>query len=207
MLDLNIYDYIKTIEMTGNLRTDIAEFFNTNKKEDTLTHCLAVAKTSRNIAERFRLDSTVAATAALLHDISAVMKPGDMPEFAKKRNWEPDSAEEKYPFLLHQRVSEVFAAELFGVTNPIVLSAISCHTTLKKSPSEYDMILFIADKLSWDKDGTPPFYDLVSRALDNSLIQACRTYINYTFDNKMILAPHHWYLEAKSWLEKYEEER
>jgi HD superfamily phosphohydrolase YqeK len=56
------------------------------------------------------------------------------------------------------------------------------------------MVLFIADKLSWDKDGTPPFYDLVSRGLDISLIQACLSYINYTFDNNMILAPHHWYL-------------
>jgi putative nucleotidyltransferase with HDIG domain len=119
MLDLSVYDYIKTIKITGNLRVDISELFNTNQKKDTLTHCFAVAKTNRNIVERFGLDSTIAAIAALLHDISAVMKPGDMPDFAKKRNWESNSAEEKYPFSLYQRVSEVFAAELFGVTNPI----------------------------------------------------------------------------------------
>jgi predicted HD superfamily hydrolase involved in NAD metabolism len=201
MLDLSVYDYIKTIKITGIISADVTELLNINKKEDTLTHCLAVAKTSRDIAERFGLDNTIAITAALLHDISAVMNPNDMPDFAKKHNWAMDSAEEKYPFLLHQRVSEVFAAELFGVTNPIVLSAIGCHTTLKESPSEYDMVLFIADKISWDKDGTPLFYDLVSRALDISLIQACLSYINYTFDNNMILAPHHWYLEAKKWLE------
>ena len=124
-----------------------------------------------------------------------------MLDYAINQNWEIDASEEKHPFLLHQRLSAVFASELFGVNDPLILSAIRCHTTLKENPSAYDMVLFLADKLSWDQDGTPPFYDVVSSALENSLVHASLVYINFVLDNGMILSPHQWLMDAKNWLE------
>ena len=66
-----------------------------------------------------------------------------------------------------------------------------------------NMALFIADKLLWDKEGTPPFYDVVSENLSYSLEKACLSYINYIIDNNMILHPHSWIIASKKYSEIY----
>jgi len=187
--------------LSGDFKNDITRFLTVNNKRDTASHCIAVAAASARIARCFMLNETIAVTSALLHYISNVMQPQEMLEYAIGRNWWLDAAERKYPFLLHQRISAVFARELFGVTDPLILSAIECHTTLKEEPSAHDMALFLADKLSWDQDGTPPYFDIVSTALGKSLVQASLEYINFVLDNGMILFPHRWLMEAKNWLD------
>lgn len=74
-------------------------------------------------------------------------------------------------------------------------------TTLRKEPSVYDMVLFIADKLSWDQNGRPPYFESVLHGLDISLEQACLNYMKYVVENGMVLYPHSWFLEGKSYLE------
>ena len=78
---------------------------------------------------------------------------------------------------------------------------IECHSTLHKKPSDYDILLFLSDKLSWDQDGIPPFFDVVSDALEHSLNYAALVYINFVMDNGFILFPHKWLLEAKNFLQ------
>ncbi|HIZ56593.1 MAG TPA: bis(5'-nucleosyl)-tetraphosphatase (symmetrical) YqeK [Firmicutes bacterium] len=195
------WPYIQTIAVSGELKTDIINFLAQNGKEEIANHCIAVAKTSREIAARFGLDESTASVSALLHDISNVVRPQDMLDYAITQNWALDDAERKHPFLLHQRLSAVFAQELFDIHDAAILSAIECHSTLKADPSGYDMVLFLADKLSWDQGETPPFYGLVSSALEYSLAYACLVYINFVLDNGLILSPHQWLIHAKIFLE------
>lgn len=138
-----------------------------------------------------------------MHDISAVIHPTDMLNYMIKNNLFVDESERKHPFLLHQRISKILAINFFNIDDETILSAIECHTTLKSNPSKYDMALFIADKLSWDKEGIPPFYDIVSENLTYSLEKACLSYINYAIDNNMILHPHSWIIASKKYLETY----
>lgn len=111
---------------------------------------MRVSKLAIQFAKRFELDLKICEKTALLHDISAVLKPMQMLEIAKRKQWVLDLAEEKCPFLLHQKISGEIAREQFGVTNPSVLNAITCHTTLKRNASNIDMVIFLADKLAWD---------------------------------------------------------
>ncbi|WP_242663031.1 HD family phosphohydrolase [Clostridium acetobutylicum] len=80
---------------------------------------------------------------------------------------------------------------------------IKYHTTLRNGASNYEMALFVSDKLSWDQSGTPPYYDVVNKELNKSIYHASLAYIRYVLDNNMILMPHRWMLEAKVWLEEY----
>ena len=203
MFTLSRWPYIQRAALSGNLQTDITNLLTVNGKPKTAAHSIAVAHTNKLLADRFCLDEEAAVTSALLHDIAAIVKPGDMLAYAVGEHWEIDPSEQKHPFLLHQRVSAVIAKELFKVSDGTVLSAVACHSTLKPAPSDYDMALFLADKLSWDQDGTPPFYDAVSHALDRSLRHASLVYIEYVFKNNMILFPHRWVLDAKRWLEEH----
>ena len=202
-LDLSRWPYIRSVAFTGDLQADAATLLTVNGKPKTAAHSLAVANTSRVLAARFGLDAERAAAAALLHDSSNIIKPRDMLAFAVSERWAIDPAEREHPFLLHQRLSAVLAQALFTVNDEAVVSAVACHSTLKPGPSDYDMALFLADKLSWDQEGAPPFYDAVSQALDRSLRYASLTYINFVLENSMILSPHRWLLEAKRWLEEH----
>ena len=104
-----------------------------NHKENTLRHVEEVSDTAVWLAKIYNLDIRKVKLAALLHDISAIMSPQEMYEIAKTRNLEIDPAEEKFHFLLHQRVSRIIAREYFDINDQDILDAIECHTTLKKN--------------------------------------------------------------------------
>ena len=182
------------------MKHKIITLFELNNKYKTLEHSENVARVNIELAEKFNLDKAKCETAAYCHDISGVINPQNMLAYAESHDMYIDTAEEKYPFLLHQRLSAVIAETIFDITDEEILSPIRHHTTLKANPTEYEMALFVADKLAWDQDGTPPFYDEVNNALEISLYHASYAYIKYVTDNNMILYPHTWFTEAKEWL-------
>lgn len=199
---MNLYDYsyISMPDITGEISVDLKNILTINNKAKTYTHLIAVAKTNGEIAEIYNLNKDKCIMGGLLHDISTVIKPNDMLEYAQKYNMEIDEAESKYSFLLHQRISKLLACDFFHITDNKILSAIECHTTLKNNPTKYDMALFIADKLSWDKEGKPPYYNAVKVALQASLEKASLVYIDYIIENNMVLYPHQWLLNARDYL-------
>lgn len=176
---LDEFDYINSIEKTGDFTNDACELLEINNKNHTKKHVLEVAKTSLKLADRFLLDSEICYKSALLHDISSIIKPKDMIVIANENNMWLDISEQKYPFLLHQRISKLIAFHYFDITEKNILSSIECHTTLRSKPSKYEMILFLADKISWDQDGKPPYIDIIEDGLSISLENACKNYINF----------------------------
>lgn len=193
------FSYIKTEPLSVDIRTDVKNILLINGRSNTYIHVANVADRNALISKTYDLDHDKCVIAGLLHDISAVIRPEDMLKYAYENRLEVCEAERKYPFLLHQRLSKICAVEYFNISDEEILSAIECHTTLKKCPSKYEMSLFIADKLAWDREGLPPFYEEVNAALDISLEAACYKYMEYMVDNDMILCPH------DNWIEAYEQ--
>lgn len=179
----------------------IRNTYLSHNKANTLKHVEEVAETAAWLAEIYDLDVSKVRLAALLHDISAVMTPQEMYETAKSRNMEIDPAEEKYHFLLHQRISKIIARETFGIDDNEILNAVECHTTLKKNAGMYDKVIFLADKISWDQKDLPPYYDILKSKAAESLDEACYFFIKYQFDGGLLLMPHQWLIEAYKDLE------
>ena len=173
-----------------------------NNKKDVLKHVEDVADIAVGLAKAYKLDITKTKLAALLHDISGIMTPQEMYDFAFSRGLEIDPAEEKYHALLHQRVSRIIAQEEFDITDSDILNAIECHTTLRKNASVYDKVIFIADKISWDQKGVPSCGYLLKSATIEALDEACYLYIKYQFDNNLLVMPHQWLIEAYEDLKK-----
>ena len=190
------FSYVKTEPLSGDIRTDVKNILLINGKSKTYIHVANVADRNALISKTYDLDHDKCVIAGLLHDISAVIRPEDMLKYAYENRLEVCEAERKYPFLLHQRLSKICAVEYFNISDEEILSAIECHTTLKKCPSKYEMSLFIADKLAWDRGGIPPFYEEVNAALAISLEAACWKYMKHMVGNGMILYPHDWFTEA-----------
>ncbi len=185
---------------SADLMTAVRETLTRNGKMETYRHVCAVADVARALAEREGLCVQACEHAALLHDISAVIGASDMLAWMQSHGGWVADAERQHPFLLHQRISRVIASEDFMQTDERILSAIECHTTLKEAPSPYDLVVFLADKISWDRGGEPPYRTAVERELKHSLARAALAYIDFTMDGGMILCPHPWLLQARKWL-------
>lgn len=202
MVKLTDYDYIKPMVLTYHLYLDVLMLLEDYPK--TREHVLSVALTSQKLAKQFHLNEKICYQSALLHDIGVIMKPMDMKTLMDTNHYTYDSAEEKYPFLLHQQISAIIAKDIFNISNQHILDAIACHTTLKADPNAYDMVLFLADKISWDQEGIPPYLDLIEKGLAVSLEKACYEYIRYVFQNHLLLYPHRQIKQARDYLyQKY----
>ena len=200
MMIFHEFSYIRIPEFSDAFEGDAEKVLMLNGKPKTWTHVREVADMNVRIGKLFGLDEKKCRAAGILHDVSAVIKSADMMEYAVKNGMEMCEAEERYPFLLHQRMSRIAAQEYFGIYDEEVLSSIEHHTTLKENASAYDMALFIADKLAWDQEGVPPFYDVVENALEFSLELASYEYMRYMNDNGKILWPHENWIKAFEWL-------
>lgn len=96
------------------------------------------------------ISKSQAFVAGLLHDIGGVYPNHQRVEKAELFGIELLTEEREFPLIIHQKLSKYLAREHFKITDENILSAIECHTTLKENFTELDLIVFLADKISWD---------------------------------------------------------
>lgn len=173
-----------------------------NGQEKRYEHVISVVKQIDSIALQYGLDEEKCYVAAMLHDISTLIKPEDMLAYAKQNDWNLCDAEESHPFLLHQRMSEVVAKEDFDVKDAEVLDAIAEHTSLCENATKFQMALFVADKLAWSPGGLPPYYTQMTDALENSLEDSCHEYIKYMESEGKMFSVHADWAKAVRWVKK-----
>ncbi len=182
---------------SGDLHADVTAFLNQHGYPKTAAHCTAVGAVAGQLAARFGLAATAATQAGWLHDVSAVIPNAERIVAAEAFELEVLPEERQLPMILHQKLSAVLASEIFGVHDPAVLSAIACHTTLKAQASELDMLVFVADKIAWDQAGTPPYFEALNTALEESLSAAALVYLEYMWGQRAELKVlHPWLAEA-----------
>lgn len=189
------YDFIGDYELTGSIELDTYNILMRNNRQIIAEHSIRVAEKACNIAKKFGVDETSAKVVGFLHDISGVIPNEGRLEVARLLNVDILPEEERFPLILHQKLSRIMAQEIFGVDNINVLSAIECHTTLKANASMLDIVLFVADKIEWDQKGTPPYIKEVEEGLNISLEQASFNYLKYQWDNREKLKVIHPWLE------------
>lgn len=138
---------LKDFNFSNDLCEDSYDLLMSYNCKVVAEHSKRVAEECKKLAKRFKYNEKMAEIAGLLHDISAIYPNSKKVELSKALGVEILEEEEKFPLILHQKVSKVMANEIFKVEDEKILSAIECHTTLKKNPSKLDLILFVADKI------------------------------------------------------------
>ncbi len=146
-----------TLPLQGKTLTEqMVQYLEAFDHAETAGHNLAVAQEAKGLAERFQVNADKAYSAGLLHDVSVVI-PHDQRIALQIAVGEPIlDAERQAPFLLHQQQSALLAKTVFQVSDPDILSAISCHTTLKAHYRRLDLVLQ-ANEFDFelvDEDGT-----------------------------------------------------
>lgn len=181
----------------GTLAQDVDALERLHGRAVTREHLQRVAPLARRLAVRFGLDPEQAETAAWLHDVGGIFEYGEMAAVCEALGLEVLPEERAVPMLLHQKLGALIARDVFGVTDEAVLSAILCHTTLRASPGPLDVLLFVADKLEWDRPGEPPYRDALLAALEVSLEAGARFLVNelWTHQGELFVV-HPWLREA-----------
>ncbi|MFC7681819.1 bis(5'-nucleosyl)-tetraphosphatase (symmetrical) YqeK [Paenibacillus sp. GCM10028914] len=185
------------VNFTGDMKTDIYNFLSSNDCPHTADHCLDVGSESRRIAILFNSDPNAAEIAGWLHDISAVIPNHERIDVARQLQIEVLPEEEKFPMIIHQKISKVMAKDIFNVTDQDILNAVGCHTTLRSDSTVLDQVLFVADKIKWDQKGEPPYIHDLNKNLQQSLAHGAFSYINFLWERKETLKViHPWLKEA-----------
>jgi predicted HD superfamily hydrolase involved in NAD metabolism len=191
-----LLEWFSGFHFTGDTLQDAPAFLEHHGFPHVATHVKAVAMEARNLAEHFGLDANAAELAGILHDIAVIVPNAERIALSRALALPIFPEEEQVPMILHQQHGKVFARDLFGIRDESVLSAIECHTTLKANSSQFDRVVFLADKISWDQPGIPPYLNDLLVALENGLDSGTRFFLEYLISSPNLLVVHPWLREA-----------
>lgn len=177
------------------LKNEIKQYLVSKNCEKTYYHCMEVGEYAYQLGEKYLTSPEKVSIAGYLHDISAIYPNNQRISVAQKYEIELNEAEMAFPMIIHQKISKSIAKMDFGIEDNEILSAIECHTTLKKNYSDIDLVLFVADKIKWDQEGKPPYLDGLLQALNCSLENAAYFYIDYILKHD-IKVVHPWLWDA-----------
>ncbi|HBI1692818.1 TPA: bis(5'-nucleosyl)-tetraphosphatase (symmetrical) YqeK [Enterococcus faecalis] len=177
------------------LKNEIKQYLVSKNCEKTYYHCMEVGEYAYQLGEKYLTSPEKVSIAGYLHDISAVYPNNQRINVAQKYGIELNEAEMAFPMIIHQKISKSIAKMDFGIEDNEILSAIECHTTLKKNYSDIDLVLFVADKIKWDQEGKPPYLDGLLQALNCSLENTAYFYIDYILKHD-IKVVHPWLRDA-----------
>ena len=177
------------------LKNEIKQYLVSKNCEKTYYHCMEVGEYAYQLGEKYLTSPEKVSIAGYLHDISAIYPNNQRISVAQKYGIELNEAEMAFPMIIHQKISKSIAKMDFGIEDNEILSAIECHTTLKKNYSDIDLVLFVADKIKWDQEGKPPYLGGLLQALNCSLENAAYFYIDYILKHD-IKVVHPWLWDA-----------
>ena len=122
---------------------EIKEKLKNCLSEERFLHSIGTMEKAVELAQRFHCDIEKAKTAGLLHDCAKCLH-GDEMEKLKNSFEECEKISEK---TWHAPIGAIVARKEYGVTDEEILSAIRWHTIGKKNMSDFEKIIFIADKI------------------------------------------------------------
>lgn len=164
----------------------IREKLKASLKPGRYEHSLSVSFTCMALAMRYGYDLEKAELAGLLHDCAKCYDNNSIIAAYRNSGMELTEGELQAPSIIHSRLGARMAEEKFGITDPEILSAISCHTTGKPDMSLLDKILYIADYIEprrYKIKDLPAIRRLAFEDLDQALFQIMEGTLRYLKDS------------------------
>ena len=121
-------------------------------QEHRYAHCVRVARMSENLARVHGADPGKARIAGMLHDLARLYPADRLSRESAEHGIDIDAYSREHPTVLHAPLSASLAREMFGISDPDVLSAIAKHTLGAAEMSVLDCILYLADSLEPGRD-------------------------------------------------------
>ena len=156
-------------------------------KKKRLMHTVGVRYTAQAMAMCFDEDMEKAGYAGMLHDCAQYLSDNEMLEACRRYKISMTEAEKKKPSLLHAKVGQVFAREVYGITDDSILSAIRWHTTGKPAMSTLEKIIYIADYIEPNRRPLPQMEQIRNMAftdLNKTMYMILASTLSYLEESK-----------------------
>lgn len=125
---------------------ELLDWLKKNLNEKRYEHSLGTAECAKKMAQNFGIEPEKAYIAGLLHDCAKCFSKEKLLEIIHE-NIDVEESEMLNYKTLHAPVSAYYAENEFGVTDAEILSAIRWHTLGKLDMSDFEKIVFLADKI------------------------------------------------------------
>ncbi len=175
----------------------------TELSDKRLVHSLLVAHTARGLARIHGVNEDAAAMAGLFHDCAKCLPLPSMQRIARDSRLLLDKETMQSGNLLHGPVGAVVAEQEYGITDPIVLSAIRCHTTGKIGMLPLDMIVYLSDKIEPSRRTYPVLEEvraLAQRDLAAAMLHSLSSTLDYVRSQNT--EPHPLTQQVADWLKR-----
>ncbi len=126
---------------------DIKLWLEENLNEERYIHTLGVSEACVELAEMFGFDKEKAMLAGLLHDAAKCFSNDKLLDIIKNEIPDVNQCELVNYKTLHAPVSAYLAKTQFGVEDKDILSAIRWHTLGRVDMTDFEKIVFLADKI------------------------------------------------------------
>lgn len=125
---------------------EILKWLKENLNEERYIHSLGTAECAEKLAAKYNLEGNKAYTAGLLHDCAKCFSNEKLKEIIDK-HLNVEECEMLNYKTLHAPVSAYIAQKDFGVDDAEILSAIRWHTLGKINMTDFEKVIFLADKI------------------------------------------------------------
>lgn len=153
--------------------SECIEIIKGRLKEQRFIHSLNVAKSAKELAEKFGADPQKAYTAGILHDSCKNLESSEQLKYLLENNVTLSEYELAAPKLFHAVCGRVFAEKEIGCEDEEILNAIRYHTTGRSNMTLLEKIVFIADFISDERnyDGVEIMREKAFRSLDEAIVE------------------------------------
>ncbi len=158
----------------------IEEICDETDNLELFEHMEYVATLAGEIAKHYGLNEEHAYLTGFLHDVGRLIDSDEYLEILKHKNIKVTEDEVKVVDVLHGKVSTLICDEVFDINESDIHSGILYHTTLRKKPSDFEKVIFLADKMTWSYD------DMVfniEETVFQSLNVACYNALSWIIDH------------------------
>ena len=173
--------------------TSIKKWLKENLTEERYLHSVGTAECAEELAVKYGVDKNKAYLAGLIHDCAKCLKNEELLDILNKmESVQPD--ELINPKTYHAPAGVPVAKKEFQITDPEILSAIRWHTLGRTNMSDFEKIIFIADKIepkTRKEDYVQPIRDALNEenGLNKALFVCYKNTIKSLVDRNLRICP------------------
>lgn len=176
-----------------NISTDeIKNWLKDNLNEERYIHTLGVSEAAEELAEIFNLNKEKALLAGLLHDAAKCFSNEKLLDIIHSHIPDIEDCELVNYKTLHAPVSAYLAKNQFNIEDSEILDAIRWHTLGRVGMSNFEKIIFLADKIeakTRDAEFRKTCMDLLKeeQGLDKALFKCFEATIKSLVDRRLAI--------------------
>lgn len=141
-------------------------------------HSMCVAKKARELAVKHGLNADKAYLAGILHDITKEMPKDEQIRIIEQYDRRLTPVERGNHRVFHQMSGAVYVKNILKIEDEEIVNGIRYHTTGHENMTEFEMLIYLADFTSEDRDY--PDVEIMREKTEKSFISGMLYSLKYT---------------------------